>query len=183
MERRAKVELFEQIRREYEFGVGSIKGVAAKLGVHRRMVRQALSSAEPPERKPVERVLYGVSRRPWVTTILRERDARPAPDLVEQNCSPSGQVGQNGAIEGESDCVGSQMVRCVTHRVHRLWERRKNPACGLVGNAPMAAHVGRSHETLQRVRFLSMAFKIVMSLRMQATSATFLALPRPSSRR
>ena len=55
MERRAKVELFEQIRREYEFGVGSIKGVAAKLGVHRRMVRQALLSAEPPERKPVER--------------------------------------------------------------------------------------------------------------------------------
>src|SRR5579862_5120524 len=55
MERRAKVELFERIRREYEFGIGSIKGVATKLGVHRRMVRQALTSAEPPERKPVER--------------------------------------------------------------------------------------------------------------------------------
>jgi transposase len=55
MERRAKVELFEQIRREYEFGVGTIKGVAHKLGVHRRMVRQALASAEPPERKQVER--------------------------------------------------------------------------------------------------------------------------------
>ena len=55
MERRAKVELFEQIRREYEFGVGTIKGVAAKLKVYRRMVRQALASAEPPERKPVER--------------------------------------------------------------------------------------------------------------------------------
>jgi hypothetical protein len=41
MERRAKVELFEQIRREYEFGIGSVKGVAHKLGVHRRMVRQA----------------------------------------------------------------------------------------------------------------------------------------------
>ena len=40
MERRAKVELFEQIRREYEFGMGTIKGVAGKLGVHRRMVRQ-----------------------------------------------------------------------------------------------------------------------------------------------
>jgi len=51
MERRAKVELFEQIRREYEFGVGSIKGVAGKLGVHRRMVRQALAGAEPPARK------------------------------------------------------------------------------------------------------------------------------------
>jgi transposase len=51
MERRAKVELFEQIRREYEFGVGSIKGVARKLGVHRRMVRQALAEAQPPKRK------------------------------------------------------------------------------------------------------------------------------------
>jgi hypothetical protein len=50
------VELFEQIRREYEFGVGTIKGVAAKLKVHRRMVRQALASAEPPERKLVKRV-------------------------------------------------------------------------------------------------------------------------------
>ena len=55
MERRAKVELFERIRREYEFGIGSVKGVATKLGVHRRMVRQALVSAEPPERKPIER--------------------------------------------------------------------------------------------------------------------------------
>ena len=36
MERRAKVELFEEIRREYEFGVGSVRAVARKLGVHRR---------------------------------------------------------------------------------------------------------------------------------------------------
>jgi len=55
MERRARVELFEQIRREYEFGAGTVKGVARKLGVHRRMVRQALASAEPPERKRSER--------------------------------------------------------------------------------------------------------------------------------
>jgi hypothetical protein len=31
------VELFEQIRREYEFGIGTIRGVAHQLGVHRRM--------------------------------------------------------------------------------------------------------------------------------------------------
>ena len=37
--RRDKVELFEQIRRELEFGVGTIAGVSRKLGVHRRMVR------------------------------------------------------------------------------------------------------------------------------------------------
>jgi transposase len=55
MKRRAKVELFEQIRREYEFGAGTIKGVARKLGVHRRMVRQALADAQPPERKRTER--------------------------------------------------------------------------------------------------------------------------------
>ena len=44
------MELFEQLRREYEFGIGTIKGVARKFGVHRRMVRQALASAVPPER-------------------------------------------------------------------------------------------------------------------------------------
>lgn len=47
MERRAKVELFEETGREYEFGIGTIQGVASKLGVHRRMVRQALARAEP----------------------------------------------------------------------------------------------------------------------------------------
>ena len=51
MTRREKVELFEQIRREYEFGVGTVVGVARKFGVHRRMVRQALADAVPPERK------------------------------------------------------------------------------------------------------------------------------------
>ncbi len=51
MDRRAKVELFEEIRREYKYGVGTIKGVARKLGVHRRLVRQALKDALPPERK------------------------------------------------------------------------------------------------------------------------------------
>lgn len=50
MDRRTKVELFEQLRREYEFGIGTIAGVANKFGVHRRQVRQALESALPPER-------------------------------------------------------------------------------------------------------------------------------------
>lgn len=55
VDRRAKVEIFEQIRREYEFGEGTIKGIARKFGVHRRMVRQALEDAQPPDRKKPER--------------------------------------------------------------------------------------------------------------------------------
>ncbi|MEW6736204.1 MAG: IS21 family transposase [Acidobacteriota bacterium] len=52
MEWSVKVKLFEEIRREYEFGEGTIKGVAKKLGVHRRLVRQAIANALPPTRKP-----------------------------------------------------------------------------------------------------------------------------------
>jgi hypothetical protein len=49
------VELFEEIRREYEFGIGTIAGVAKKLRVHRRMVREAIGSALPIQRKKTER--------------------------------------------------------------------------------------------------------------------------------
>ena len=47
--RKATVELFEEMRREYEFGAGTIQGVARKFGVHRRLVREALGSARPAE--------------------------------------------------------------------------------------------------------------------------------------
>ena len=55
MDWRAKVELFEQIRLEYEFGVGTIQGVSRKLRVHRRLVREAIQSAIPARRKKTER--------------------------------------------------------------------------------------------------------------------------------
>jgi transposase len=50
--RKATVELFEEIRREYEFGIGTIQGVARKLGVHRRLVREALNGAVPVVKVP-----------------------------------------------------------------------------------------------------------------------------------
>ena len=55
MDWKAKVELFEKIRREYFEGVGTVLGVARKLGTHRRMVREAIQDAIPRERKKVER--------------------------------------------------------------------------------------------------------------------------------
>src|SRR3954451_17690839 len=43
--RKATVELFEQIRREYEFGLGTIQGVARQFGIHRWLVREAVEGA------------------------------------------------------------------------------------------------------------------------------------------
>ena len=51
MDRRKKLELFEVIRRDFQQGGHSIRSIASKYQIHRRMVRQALASAIPPERK------------------------------------------------------------------------------------------------------------------------------------
>jgi transposase len=48
---RSRVELFEQIRRDWRREDLSIRELAERHGVHRRAVRQALASAVPPPRK------------------------------------------------------------------------------------------------------------------------------------
>jgi transposase len=50
MDRRTRVELFEEIRRGYAAGE-TIMGLAKRHGVHRRAVRQALASAIPPDKR------------------------------------------------------------------------------------------------------------------------------------
>jgi transposase len=78
VDRKAKVELFEQLRREHEFGVGTVAGVAAKFGVHRRMVWQALAGAMPPAHRYPQRArpkLDGVMA--FIDRVLEEDRAAP----------------------------------------------------------------------------------------------------------
>jgi transposase len=49
------MQLYKRLRREYEQGLGTIRGVAQKYKVHRRTVRAALKNAVPPKRKVTPR--------------------------------------------------------------------------------------------------------------------------------
>lgn len=70
------MELFEEIRREYEFGVGTIKGVARKLKVHRRMVREAIANAVPPARKKTKRRRSKIMAHAAMIDRILEEDRR-----------------------------------------------------------------------------------------------------------
>lgn len=78
MQRRCRVELFEQIRREYEHGNGTIIGTAQKFGVHRRTVRQAIECAVPPERKKPDRKRTKFDLvKGFIERILRDDERAP----------------------------------------------------------------------------------------------------------
>ena len=115
MERKAKVELFEQIRREYEFGVGTIRGVAHKLRVHRRLVRQALASAEPPERKQVARERPVIGRLgPYIDAILEaDHDAAGLEDRSKSSCRRSRVACFDAEQDNVSVLCGAEVRRSI----------------------------------------------------------------------
>jgi hypothetical protein len=53
--------------------VGTIKGVAQKFGVHRRMVREALADAVPKQRRRTERARPRLE--PFILTQVGNHDA------------------------------------------------------------------------------------------------------------
>jgi hypothetical protein len=77
--RKATVELFEEIRREYEFGIGTIQGVARKLGVHRRLVREVLNDAVLEADRRAPRKQRHTAHRIYV----RLREERPGHPIAE----------------------------------------------------------------------------------------------------
>jgi hypothetical protein len=115
MQRRAKVELFEEIRREYEFGIGSVRGVARKLGVHRRQVRQALADAQPPARKQPERcrpLLAGLM--PFIEAILTSD--RQAPRKQRHTAH---RIWQRIRAERPEQVVAESTIRKYVHKRKR----------------------------------------------------------------
>ncbi len=80
MQRRSKVELFERIRRDSRLEGLSIRALARRHGVHRRMVREALESAVPAERKTPQRtptVLTAAHRATVRGWLVADRAAPP----------------------------------------------------------------------------------------------------------
>jgi transposase len=71
----SRVELFERVRRDRRVDPGvSVRELARRHGVHRRTVREALASAEPPPRKTSarSRTLVLEPAMGWIDAMLRE---------------------------------------------------------------------------------------------------------------
>jgi hypothetical protein len=109
---RAKVELFEQIRREYEFGLGTIAGVAHKLGVHRRMVREAIGSALPKPRKKTERPRWKLKAAVEFVDAVLEAD-RKAPRKQRHTAH---RIWQRILLELPDCKIGERTVRQYVHQ-------------------------------------------------------------------
>src|SRR5215472_3147298 len=90
-------------------------------------------------------------------------------------------VVRTDSLVERSDCVGCQAGGRVAHKVHSLWDRCKNPGCGLMDNPPVL-HARVGHGGLHGVLSRTMALRIVSILRNTAISAAFGSTPRPSKR-
>lgn len=115
------MELFEDIRREYEFGEGSIRSVARKLGVHRRMVREAIRNAIPSPRKKPARPHWKL--KPFICLIegMLEED-RSAPRKQRHTAH---RIWQRLQSENPDSRISERSIR--------KYVRKRKLALGLIG--------------------------------------------------
>ena len=121
MDWRLKVELFEDIRREYEFGEGTIAGVARKFFVHRRMVREAIRNAVPLARKRTNRPHWKL--KPFIPLIEA---------MLGEDCSAPRKQ-RHTAHRIWSRIQQEVPDRKISERTIRKYVRKRRLALGLMG--------------------------------------------------
>lgn len=118
---RSRVEVFEQIRRDRRIEGLSIRELATRHGVHRRTVRQALSSAVPPPRKR-----YPSRLRPAIEPYASIIDAW----LIADQSAPVKQrhtarrIWQRLVVEHGASCSEVTVSRYVARRRGELGVKR-----------------------------------------------------------
>lgn len=108
----SRVELFEKIRNDHRQGA-SIRSLADKYRVHRRTVKQAITSSVPPPRKIPERESPALG--PWKATI-------------------------RGWLE---DDINNDVPKKQRHTAHRVWSRLVDEHGAEVSESTVRAHVAQ----------------------------------------
>jgi hypothetical protein len=139
---RSRVELFESIRRDSRVAGMGIRALARKHHVHRRTVRQALLSAVPPQRKPVERPSPVLEAwKPLIRAWVTADEALPKKQRHTGRRVWQRLVAEYGAEVGESTQVRRPAAPGVGRR-RGLRDRSPGPPSGAGGRGRLRRVVG-----------------------------------------
>ena len=142
MERR--VELFAAIRFDWQRNQMPVRALARKYDVHRRTVRQAITSPVPPDRKvparaaPVREAVAG-----WIDEMLREDLAAP-----RKQRHTARRVFERLADEHDAQVSYSYVAKYVARRRAEITAQDRDgaAAAGLAGFVPQAREPGAEAE-------------------------------------
>src|SRR3989440_2642334 len=140
MERR--VELFAAIRFDWQRHRMPVRALARKYDVHRRTVRQAITSPVPPDRKvpvraaPVREVVAG-----WIDDMLREDLAAP-----RKQRHTARRIFERLADEHGAQVSYSYVAKYVARRRAEIAARDRRQDGGLDGFVPQVREPGAEAE-------------------------------------